>query len=114
MQTLVIVIVFGVAVGAVAWIVVIVRRYGARKKLEKERAERFLADMMRSPPAAAPAPAAAATAPAASPAAAAPTDPIAKAVFDIRNALAAGRAEAAAKAFLAVVGERTKLTLEPA
>jgi hypothetical protein len=116
MQTLVVIIVFGVIVGAIAWIVVIVRRFGARKRLEKEREERFLAEMLRSPPApfAAPAATAPAQSQAQAAAAAAPTDPIAKAAFDIRNALAAGRGESAAKAFLAVVNERTRLALEPA
>jgi len=113
MQTLVVIIVFGVIVGAIAWIVVIVRRFGARKRLEKERAERFLAEMLRSPPTPSPTPAATAPAQAQAPAAAAPTEPIAKAAFDIRNALAAGRGESAAKAFLAVVNERTRLALEP-
>ena len=113
MQTLVVIIVFGVIVGAIAWIVVIVRRFGARKRLEKEREERFLAEMLRSPPTPSPTPAATAPAQAQAPAAAAPTEPIAKAAFDIRNALAAGRGESAAKAFLAVVNERTRLALEP-
>ena len=118
MQTLVVVIVLGVIVGAIAWIVVVLRRFGARKRLEQEREARFLAEMRRAPPA----PAAAAVTKAAAPPAMAaaavaqapvPTDPIAKAAFDIRNALAAGRGEAAARTFFAVVGERTKLTLEP-
>ncbi|MGH8687365.1 MAG: hypothetical protein ACREVQ_06615 [Burkholderiales bacterium] len=116
MQTLVAVIVLGVIVGAIAWIVTILRRFGARARLENEREERFLADMKRVPPVPAPAPPPAPTGKAtsaASPSAAAPADPIAKAAFDIRNALAAGRAEAAAKAFLEVVNERTRLALEP-
>ena len=44
----------------------------------------------------------------------APADPISAAGDTIRGALAAGRGADAAKAFLAVVAERTKLTLEPA
>jgi hypothetical protein len=109
MQTFIVLASLGIAVGAVVWIVIVVRKYRARRAFEREREERFLADMMRAPPKpAAPAPAAAAPA-----APAAPADPLAAAAASIRNALAAGRGPDAAKAFLAVLAERTKLTLEP-
>jgi TolA-binding protein len=68
--------------------------------------------MLRAKPAAKPA---AAATPVAAAAPAAPTaDPITAAADSIRSALATGRGPEAAKAFLAVVAERTKLTLEPA
>jgi predicted Zn-dependent protease len=106
MQTFIVLASLGIAVGAVVWIVIVVRKYRARRAFEREREERFLADLMRAPPQpAAPAPAAAP--------AAAPADPLAAAAANIRNALAAGRGPDAAKAFLGVLAERTKLTLEP-
>jgi hypothetical protein len=42
-----------------------------------------------------------------------PSDPIEAAAHSIRSALSAGRALEATKAFLGVLAERTKLTLEP-
>lgn len=109
MQTFIVLASLGIAVGALVWIVIVVRKYRARKAFEQEREERFLADMMRAPPK--PAAPASAAAPAAAPAA--PADPLAAAAANIRNALAAGRGPDAAKAFLAVLAERTRLTLEP-
>jgi hypothetical protein len=58
----------------------------------------------------APAPAASASVTATKPA---PTDPLAAAAESIKAALAAGRGAEAAKAFLAIVAQRTQLTLEP-
>ncbi|MEX2239610.1 MAG: hypothetical protein WD775_02830 [Burkholderiales bacterium] len=93
------------AVGAVVWGIIIVRKFNARKAFEHEREARFVAEMLRTKPQAAK-PAVAAPA--------APADPIAAAGEAIRAALAAGRGADATKAFLAVVAERTKLALEPA
>jgi TolA-binding protein len=93
------------AVGAVVWGIIIVRKFNARKAFEHEREARFVAEMLRTKPQAAK-PAVAVPA--------APADPIAAAGEAIRAALAAGRGADATKAFLAVVTERTKLTLEPA
>lgn len=118
MQTFVILASLGVVAGAVAWIVIVVRKYRARRIVEREREAQFVAEMLRAKPdrakAPAPAPAAVAATAAAAPTAAAPTDPLSAAAASIRNALAAGRGADAAKAFLAVLAERTKLTLEPA
>ena len=99
------------AVGAVVWGIIIVRKFNARKAFEHEREARFVAEMLRAK---AQAVKPAAAAPAALAAPATPADPIAAAGEAIRAALAAGRGADAAKAFLAVVAERTKLTLEPA
>ncbi|MDH4172258.1 MAG: hypothetical protein OEW90_03100 [Betaproteobacteria bacterium] len=116
MQTVIVLAALAVLAGVVAWVVNVVRKYNERKVVEGEREAQFLAEMLRAKPqaakpaaTAAPAPAAAAT-----PAAAPPADPIAAAGDAIRAALAAGRGADAAKAFLAVVAERTRLTLEPA
>jgi hypothetical protein len=118
MQTFVILASLAVVAGAVAWIVIVVRKYRARRIVEREREAQFVAEMLRAKPepakARAPAPAAAAAAAAAAPTAAAPTDPLSAAAASIRSALAAGRGADAAKAFLGVLAERTKLTLEPA
>jgi hypothetical protein len=118
MQTFVILASLAVVAGAVAWIVIVVRKYRARRIVEREREAQFVAEMLRAKPepakARAPAPAAVAAPAAAAPTAAAPTDPLSAAAASIRNALAAGRGADAAKAFLAVLAERTKLTLEPA
>jgi TolA-binding protein len=114
MQTFIIVVALAVGVGVVVWVVIVLRKFNARKAFEREREAQFLAEIMRAKPAAKPA---AAPAPPAAPAAAppaAPGDPIAAAGEAIRSALASGREADAAKAFLAVVAERTKLTLEPA
>lgn len=99
--------VLAIAAGGAAWVFIAVRRYQARKAFEQEREASFLADMLKAKPApgAAPAPAARPKPP--------PADPLAAAAESIKAALAAGRGADAAKAFLAVVGERTKLTLEP-
>lgn len=109
MQTFIIFVAFAVAVGVVVWVVIVLRKLEARKAVEREREAQFVAEMLRAKPQAAK-PAAAPTAPPP----AAPMDPIAAAGEAIRAALAAGRGADAAKAFLAVVAERTKLTLEPA
>ena len=118
MQTFVILASLAVVAGAVAWIVIVVRKYRARRIVEREREAQFVAEMLRAKPepgkAPAPAPAAAAAPAATAPTAAAPTDPLSAAAASIRNALAAGRGADAARAFLAVLAERTKLTLEPA
>jgi hypothetical protein len=118
MQTFVILASLAVVAGAVAWIVIVVRKYRARRIVEREREAQFVAEMLRAKPepakARAPAPAAVAAPAAAAPTAAAPTDPLSAAAASIRNALAAGRGADAARAFLAVLAERTKLTLEPA
>lgn len=117
MQTFVILASLAVVAGAVAWIVIVVRKYRAARLVEREREAQFVAEMLRAKPqptkAPAPAPAAVAAPAAATPTAAAPTDPLSAAAASIRNALAAGRGADAAKAFLAVLAERTKLTLEP-
>jgi TolA-binding protein len=116
---------------AIGWVVYSLRKYQARKALEREREAEFLAEMLRAKPQAATAPgapaapavavAAAAAAPAPGPTAAAatpapppPSDPLEAAAHSIRSALSAGRAADAAKTFLGVLAERTKLTLEPA
>jgi hypothetical protein len=118
MQTFVILASLAVVAGAVAWIVIVVRKYRARRIVEREREAQFVAEMLRAKPepakAPAPAPAVVAAPAAAAPTAAAPTDPLSAAAASIRNALAAGRGADAARAFLAVLAERTKLTLEPA
>jgi len=98
-------IVLLVAAGGVAWIFIALRKYKARKAFEQEREAGFLADMLKAKPAPAAAPAAAPKAP--------PADPLVAAAEAIKSALAAGRGADAAKAFLAVVAQRTKLTLEP-
>ena len=98
------------AVGGAAWIFVSLRKYQERKVFERQREASFLAEMLAAK-------AARAAAPAAAPAAAAPpappADPLAAAAEAIKAALAAGRGADAAKAFLGVLAERTKLTLEP-
>jgi TolA-binding protein len=128
MQTFIVLAAFAVVVGVAVWVAFVVRKLQARKAFEREREARFVAEMLRAKPQvanpAAAAPAAAVPAPPAarvSPAApvppgapAAPADPIAAAGESIRAALAAGRGADAAKAFLAVVAERTRLTLDPA
>jgi TolA-binding protein len=118
MQTFVILASLAIVAGAVAWVVIVLRKYRARGIVEREREAQFVAEMLRAKPepakAPAPAPAAVAAPAAAAPTAAAPTDPLSAAAASIRSALAAGRGADAAKAFLAVLAERTKLTLEPA
>ena len=118
MQTFVILASLAVVAGAVAWIVIVVRKYRAARIVEREREAQFVAEMLRAKPvpgkAPAPAPAAVAAPAATAPTAAAPTDPLSATAASIRSALAAGRGADAAKAFLAVLAERTKLTLEPA
>lgn len=110
MQTFIVLASLALAAGAVAWVVIVVRKYGARKAFEREREAQFMAEMLRAKPEAPKA-----SAPVAPPAAApaAPPEPLSAAAAAIRNALAAGRGPDAAKAFLAVVAERTRLTLEP-
>lgn len=120
MQTFVILASLAVVAGAVAWIVIVVRKYRSARLVEREREAQFVAEMLRAKPvpgkapAPAPAPAAVAAPAAIAPTATAPTDPLSAAAASIRNALAAGRGADAATAFLAVLAERTKLTLEPA
>lgn len=114
MQTFVILAALAVLVGVVVWVVIVMRKFKARKAFEREREAQFVAEMLRAKPQAANPPAAKPAAPAAPATPAAPADPIAAAAEAIRAALAAGRGTDAAKAFLAVVAERTKLTLEPA
>lgn len=94
-------------VGGAAWIFISLRKYQERKVFEQQREASFVAEML-----AAKAARAAAPPPAAAPGAA-PADPLAAAAETIRAALAAGRGADAAKAFLGVLAERTKLTLEP-
>ncbi|MGD9951964.1 MAG: hypothetical protein AB7S87_05215 [Burkholderiales bacterium] len=109
MQTFIVLASLGIAAGAAVWIVLVVRKYRARRAFEREREAQFMAEMLRAKAEAPKPPAAAAPAPAP----ATPADPVASAAQTIRAALAAGRGADAAKAFLAVVAERTKLTLEP-
>ena len=95
------------AVGGAAWIFLSLQKYKERKVFERQREASFLAEMLAAKTARA-------AAPAAAPAAAAPpADPLAAAAETIKAALAAGRGADAAKAFLGVLAERTKLTLEP-
>ena len=105
MQVFIALVVIAIVAASVAWIVIVLRKYQARRAIESEREASFVAEMQRNKPAptAKPAPAPAA----------APADPLAAAAGNIRNALAAGRGADACKAFLAVVAERTRLTLEP-
>ncbi|HEX5092913.1 MAG TPA: hypothetical protein VFV84_09530 [Burkholderiales bacterium] len=105
---------------AIGWVVYSLRKYQARKVLEREREAQFVAEMLRAKPQVPVAPAAPPAAAAAGPAAAAaapppppPSDPIEAAAQSIRSALSAGRAADATQAFLGVLAERTKLTLEP-
>jgi TolA-binding protein len=117
MQTFVILAALAVLVGVVVWVVIVLRKLKARKAFAREREAQFIAEMLRAKPQAAKSPPATVT-----PAAAAATEaataasagPIAAAGEAIRAALAAGRSADAAKAFLAVLAERTRLTLEPA
>lgn len=110
MQAFVIVAALAIVAGAAAWIVIVLRKYRARRALEREREAQFMAEMLRAkaaPPKPAP--------PAPSPPQAAPVpgDPLSAAALKIREALAAGRGADAAKTFLAIISERTKLALEP-
>ena len=93
------------AVGGAVWIAFAIRKYRERKSFEQEREAGFVAEMLSAKPAPG------TTAPAAK--APLPGDPLSAATEAIRSALAAGRGADAAKAFLAVVAERTKLSLEP-
>jgi TolA-binding protein len=113
MQTFVILAALAGLVGVVVWVVVVVRKFKARQAFEREREAQFVAEMLRAKPQA-PKPPPAAVTPVAAAAPAASADPIAAAGEAIRAALAAGRGVDAAQAFLAVVAERTRLTLEPA
>lgn len=110
MQAFVIVAALAIVAGAAAWIVIVLRKYRARRALEREREAQFMAEMLRAK-AAPPKPAPAAPSP--PQAAPVPGDPLSAAALKIREALAAGRGAEAAKAFLAVVAERTKLAMEP-
>jgi len=103
------------AVGGAAWIFISLRKYQERKVFERQREASFVAEMLaaKAARAASPAAAPAAASPAAPAGPAAPVDPLAAAAETIRAALAAGRGADACKAFLAVLAERTKLTLEP-
>jgi predicted Zn-dependent protease len=113
MPTLVTLAALVMLAGTAAWIAFALRKYKARKAFEREREAQFVAEMLRAKPQAAnKAPAPVTDAPAAAPAAA-PAEPLAAAAMSIRNALSAGRAADAAKAFLDVVAERNKLALEP-
>ncbi len=113
MQTFVILATLAVLVGVVVWVVIVLRKLKARKAFAREREAQFIAEMLRAKPQAAKLPPATVT-PAAVAAPAASADPIAATGEAIRAALAAGRSTDAAKAFLAVVAERARLTLEPA
>lgn len=95
-----------VAAGGIALVVLAIRKYNARTVFEREREASFVAEMLRAKPAPA-------AAPAPAPTSAQPSDPLAAAADNIRTALAAGRGADAAKAFIAVLAERTRLTLEP-
>jgi len=102
---------------AIGWVAYSLRKYQARKALEREREAQFVAEMLRAKPQAATAPSAAPAAapgPAATPPPPPPSDPVEAAALSIRSALSTGRTADAAKAFLGVVAERTRLTLEPA
>jgi TolA-binding protein len=112
MQTFIVLASLGIAAGAVVWIVIVVRKFRARKAFEREREAQFMAEMLRAR-AEPPKPAAPAPAPSPPQPAPVPGDPLSAATLKIRDALAAGRGADAAKAFLAVVAERTRLTLEP-
>jgi len=50
MESMVVLIILGVIAGAVAWIVIVLRKYQARKRFEKEREEKFLDELKRAPP----------------------------------------------------------------
>jgi hypothetical protein len=140
MKVVMALIVLAVFVGGVAWIVIALRKFQARKAFEREREASFMAEILKAKPAtgspAAPAgsaiaaPAAAlaagvppvsepatptqpASAAPAAPPSPAPADPLAAVAESIRTSLAAGRGVDAAKAFLGVVAQRTRLTLEP-
>jgi len=113
MQTFVILAALAGLVGVVVWVVVVVRKFKARQAFEREREAQFVAEMLRAKPQA-PKPPPAAVTPVAAAAPAASADPITAAGEAIRAALAVGRGADAAQAFLAVVAERTRLTLEPA
>jgi hypothetical protein len=107
MKVVMALIVLAIAAGGAAWIFIALRKYKERKAFEQEREASFVAEMLKNKPA----PSAAPT-PAPMPKAA-PADPLAAAAESIRAALTAGRGADAAKAFLAVVEQRTRLTLEP-
>lgn len=111
MQVLVSLMVLAIAAASVAWVVIVLRKYKARRAIELEREASFLAETLRAKPALRAA--TAATPGAVNNAPAPPTDALAAAAGDIGTALAAGRGADAAKAFLAVIAERTKLSLEP-
>jgi len=102
-------IVLAIAAAGAAWVVLAWRKYKERKAFEQEREASFVAEILKNKPAPSPP---AGAAPVAAPKAP-PADPLAAAAESIRTALAAGRGADAAKAFLAVVDQRTKLTLEP-
>jgi predicted Zn-dependent protease len=102
-------IVLAIAAAGAVWVVLAWRKYKERKAFEQEREASFVAEILKNKPAPSPPVAAA---PVAAPKAP-PADPLAAAADSIRAALAAGRGPDAAKAFLAVVDQRTKLTLEP-
>jgi hypothetical protein len=170
-------IVLAVFAGGIAWIVIALRKFQARKAFEREREASFMAEILKAKQAGAPAgsaplagtapnakvapasPTPAATAASATSAAAAasatsaaaaafaaaatsaagaadtapasgaaaarpstasgaasavkPADPLAAVAEAIKAALAAGHGAEAAKAFLAVVAQRTQLSLEP-
>jgi hypothetical protein len=118
-------IVLAVFIGGVAWIVIALRKFQARKAFEREREASFMAEILKAKPAtgspaapagsatAAPVAAPAAPAPPAAPPSPAPADPLAAVAESIRTSLAAGRGVDAAKAFLGVVAQRAQLTLEP-
>lgn len=106
MKAFIVLAALGLVAGAVAWAVIVVRKYRERKVFEREREAQFMAEMRRVQPAVPKT-----AAPAAAQAVA--SDPLSAATATIRTALAAGRGPDAARAFLAVLAERTKLTLEP-
>lgn len=111
MQVLVSLMVLAIAAASVAWIVIVLRKHKARRAIEREREASLLAETLRAKPAMRAATAVAPGAGTNTPAP--PADPLVAAAGDIRNALAAGRGADAARTFLAVITERTKLSLEP-
>jgi len=100
-------LVLAIVAGGAAWIFIALRKYKAHKAFEQEREASFVAQMRKNKPAPAAAPALAATSQARH------ADPLAAVAESIRQALSAGRGVDAAKAFLAIVEQRTRLSLEP-
>ncbi|MDA1118684.1 MAG: hypothetical protein O2979_11940 [Proteobacteria bacterium] len=111
MQVFIGLVVLAIAAASVAWVVIVIRKYHAHRAIEREREASFLAETLRAKPAPRAAPAVSPDVGTKAPAQ--PSDALAAAAGNIRVALAAGRGADAARTFLAVIAERTKLTLEP-